>query len=172
MIRIDFNVDRKDLYHFGWMLLFILGIYVFANYIVMKDLDQYIEMKNRYNFQKTLQRYVLENVQSAKLKYADYRSFENYLLTMGQQYDEKTLLDLLGNYFTVDKLELIERKKSERIVKNRYLVQASMKTPRVFFDFLNDIKRKSLPFKVEKPIQFRKNRDLVVTFELLVYTMQ
>ena len=172
MISIDLNVDKRDLYHFGWMLLFILAIYVFANYIVMKDLDQYIEMKNRYNFQKTLQTYIQENAQSVKMKYADYRSYENYLTTMSQQFGEKALADLLSNYFDVQKIDLIERKKRDHIVEERYLVTVKMKEPRSFFTFLEDLKRKSLPLEVVLPIQFQKDGRLTVTFGLLLYTSQ
>ena len=172
MIRVDFNVDKQDLYHFGWMLLFILGVYVLANYIVMKDLDQYIEMKNRYNFQKTLQSYVLENAQNAQMKYADYKSYENYLISMGQHYDQKSLAELLQNYFENAKIELVEEKQQDGIAVQRFIVTAEMKSPRSFFNFLEDIEQKSLPMKVEKPLQFQKNGAISATFGLSVYTLR
>jgi hypothetical protein len=172
MIRIDFNVDRQDLYHFGWMLLFILGVYVFANYIVMKDLDQYIEMKNRYSFQKTLQNYVQENAQNAQMKYADYKSYESYLTNMHQTFDKESLVSLLSGYFQKVKIEFIEEKKQDGVDVQRFVVTATMESPRSFFDLLQDIGRKSLPIKVEMPVQFEKNGAINASFELLVYTLQ
>ncbi len=172
MISIDFHVNKKDLYLFALMLFFIFVTYIFANFVVMRDLDEYIDKKNKLLFQQTLQKYIKQNAQDAMMQYQSYKKYEPYLLTMSQDYEIKSLRSLLSHYFVVKDVKLLEQSK-EKLLKSRYELNLVMESPKRFFIFLQDINKKAYPFKLEYPLRFEKADDKVAaTLYLSIYTFR
>ena len=166
------DIKREELYTFALMLFFVFVTYIFANFVVTRDLDHYIEQKSRYLLQQRLQRDIGQNIHDAKMEYQSYKKYEPYLRTIFQTYDSQTLRMLLSYYFDVEDIKLLDRSGKEPI-RSLYEVHLSMESPKSFFVFLQDLDKQAYPITFEYPIRFEKAQDKVAaTLYLSLYTFR
>ncbi len=157
MIKIDFNVNKHDLYLFVLMIFFILITYIYANFVVMPNLDEYIDLKSKYNFQKNIQKYLKETSQDAKVEYAGLKSYLPFFNHM-QNFDKSVLESFLKKYFQNVDLTFLQSSSDGRVKMQLYRVHVWMPDTKNFFQFLHDIK-KGYPIGVEEPVEMKKSGE-------------
>jgi len=172
-MKVFFRIDRKDLYLFFLMLFFIFIVYVYANFVVIKNLDEYIDLKNKYDFQVKIQKDILENTQNAKMKFMGYRTYTPFLERMERHYDQKALGEVLEKFFDNIMVQLVEHRIKKYTAEYRYIVYVQMEDTKNFFDFLASIKKEHYPFVVSLPLEMKKvPGGIEATFKLDAYSLR
>ncbi len=159
MIRLNLHINKEDLFLFLLMIVFILFTYILADFIVMKDLDRYVELKNRYRFQQTLEKYIFQNREDLTRKYENLKGVEKYLIHFEKGVDLK---NFVANYGKVERFEKSGEEMVDRhIMQKGYMVTALFDTPKKYFQMLNDLRSKGLPAKIGYPVEFKKEGEKI-----------
>jgi len=168
MIKLNLHINKEDLFLFLLMIVFILFTYILADFIVMKDLDRNVELKNRYKFQQTLEKYIIQNQKDLQHKYTNLKNIENSLIHFEKGVNLKELVSNYSDVLTFDKRG--ESMVDKHINEERYVVSARFDSPKRFFQLLQDIHAKGIPLKVGYPVEFKKEGDKVIySSELYLY---
>lgn len=168
MRPIRLEADKQTIYSLLLMLLFILAIYVVANFIVLQDLDRNVTLKNRYKIQKTIYGYIAQNKERLQEEMEQYKDIFHYEPTRSTR---EQVAKLLGEFGQDIKIQEIFRRQEGRVVQQRYAVQMLIDSPKAFYDFIQGLDKEGLVAQVEWPVRFEKKGDkIAVEFFLTLYT--
>ena len=168
MKPIRLEADKKTIYSLLLMLLFILAIYVVANFIVLQDLDRNVTLKNRYKIQKTIYGYIVQNKERLQEEMEQYKDIFHYEPTKSTQ---KYIIKLLSEFGQDVEMKKIFQKKQGKVMEQRYAVQMLIDSPKAFYDFVQGLDKEGLVAQVEWPVRFEKRGDkIALEFFLTLYT--
>ncbi len=168
MKPIRLEADKKTIHSLLLMLLFILVIYVVADFILLHDLDRHVTLKNRYKIQETIYGYIAQNKERLQEEMERYKDIFHYKPTEGS---EERVAKLLGEFGQNVKIHEIFKKQEGKIVQRRYAVQMLVDSPKAFYDFVRGLEKEGLVAQMEWPIRFIKKGDkIAVEFFLTLYT--
>ena len=163
--------DRSKLFSLLLMLFFILAVYIFSNFIVMKDLDLYTALKNSYNIQSTIKSYIDQSKQDLDGYKERLKEYNAYVRNMEKGCKGDEITQILRNYAKKVQIKFIASQKKERVKEDLFAVKLLVATPASFFRFLDDLRKKKLAMKIDYPLSFEKRGDNVaISFRLACYS--
>ncbi len=168
MKPIRLEADKKTIYSLLLMLLFILVIYIVAEFILFQDLNRNVTLKNRYKIQKTIYGYIAQNKERLQEEMEHYKDIFHYELAEGS---EERVVKLLKEFGQNVRINGIFKKQEGKIVRHRYAIQMLVDSPKAFYDFVRELEKEGLVAQVEWPIRFvKKGEKIAVEFFLTLYT--
>ncbi len=161
------QVDRKKIISALFLLLLTLFLVAYINFSFNKDLNRYVEAKNRLNFQQTVTKYIAQTKQSLE------KSMQNEQESLGvlqKKVDEKVLKELLKHFLQGFFVKKIAQKQEEKFVVTRYYVEGIILSPKNLYDMIDFFGKNDYPIKIEYPIDFIREKDAIkIDFVLTVY---
>ena len=99
---------------------------------------------------------------------------QKILNALKRKFDKKNFILFAKNYMQIEKIkELNSSTYKEKFIKTPYLITAIIKSPKNFYDFVDNIKNYKNIIRVYFPIDFEKeNEEINLTFKIECYNIK
>ena len=179
--KINLKVPQLKIYGIDIIknsLLFILYIaltlFIIA-FIILPSIKTFKKEKNNYflsnrEFEKTKQNYQILLKELSKLQNKNQKILNDFK----RDFDENNFKLFAKNYMQVLKIKKSKTSPyKDKFIKTSYMVTAIIKSPKNFYDFIDNLKNYKNVIRVYFPIDFEKvNKEINLTFKIEVYKLR
>ena len=162
----------KNALFFAFYILMTIFIVAF---IIAPSVKTFKNSKSKYflskqEFEKTTQQYQILLKELTKLKNKNLK----ILNAFKRDFDENNFKLFAKNYMQVLKIKKLKTSPyKDKFIKTSYMVTAIIKSPKNFYDFIDNLQNYKNVIRVYFPIDFEKvNKEINLTFKIEVYKLR
>ena len=158
-------------------LIFIIAVvaffYLFISFLILPD------MHKSANLNQDIKKYEekIKNLKYLKNSLEDsqafMRNYNTYFINLKEGLNKEEIKKLFLMYGKDIKIEEILKEDDENFLKTSYIVDMKIDSPKDFYHLISFIIENSLPLKIDYPIIFEKNGQLIdIKFTVFSYILK
>ena len=157
-----------DIVHMLLVLMsFIIILYAFFAFVVMKDVDTLEKLKGKYKLQKTVTSYMQQNNRDLQ---KSINNLQETIAYMNKRVDKEVLKYIFSQFLHNVSIIKMDEKKSKDIIVATYYVEGSVSTMQSFYDLIQSLAQKKLPVRIDYPLTFKRfKNEVAITLFLTLY---